>query len=161
MSDEIHHDLVLSGHRHTPTAAVSAAAAELTVTLSSATKSFNLPAFAVTAAEAAYRHGEPWLEALLRYVEGNSHFLREHLAQRLPSARVIPLEGTYLAWVDLRSLGLTDHELKERLLRKAHVWLDDGPMFGTGGEGFQRVNLACPRTILEEALEQITAALGG
>jgi cystathionine beta-lyase len=192
VSDEIHHDLVLSGHRHTPTAAVSAAAAELTVTLSSATKSFNLPglggslaiasnrellrrlqvashelwsstanAFAVTAAEAAYRHGEPWLEALLRYVEGNYHFLREHLAQRLPSARVIPLEGTYLAWVDLRSLGLTDEELKERLLRKARVWLDDGSMFGTGGEGFQRVNLACPRSIFEQALERMSSALGG
>jgi len=190
VSDEIHHDLVLGGHRHTPTAAVSEAAAEITVTLTSATKSFNLAGlggsfaiaanrelrrririvgdglwssvanvFAAEAAEAAYRHGEPWLEALLHYVEGNYHFLVEYLGKRLQTARVIPLEGTYLAWVDLRGLGLSDAELRQRILERGQVWLDDGPMFGTGGEGFQRINLACPRAILEQALERMTAAL--
>jgi cystathionine beta-lyase len=192
LSDEIHHDLVLAGHRHVPTAAVSEEAGEITVTLTSATKSFNLAglggslaissnrdlrrrlrtvseglwtsvanAFAVVATEAAYRHGEPWLEALLRYVEGNYRFMADSLAWRLPASRVMPLEGTYLAWVDLRGLGLSDAELKERILGRGRVWLDDGPMFGTGGGGFQRINVACPRAILEEALERMTAALNG
>ncbi|MBN1837762.1 MAG: pyridoxal phosphate-dependent aminotransferase [Spirochaetales bacterium] len=190
LSDEIHHDLVLKGSRHTPTASLSAEAARITVTLTSATKTFNLAglggslavaadselrrrleevrdslwtglanAFSTVATEAAYRHGEPWLEALLRYLEGNYASLRGFLEERLPAARVTPLEGTYLAWVDLRPLGFADGELKERILRRARVWLDDGPIFGTGGEGFQRINLACPRATLEDALQRIANAL--
>jgi len=81
------------------------------------------------------------------------------LATHLPAARVFPLEGTYLAWLDFRALGFSDGELKERILRRARVWLDDGPMFGTGGEGFQRLNLACPRAVLREALERLALAL--
>ena len=192
LSDEIHHDLVLDGNRHTPTAALSEQAAEITVTLTSATKTFNLAglggslaiaadaalrrrlkeardsvwtgganAVAAAATEAAYRHGEPWLEELLGYLEGNYAFLRGFLGERLPAVRVIPLEGTYLAWVGLQELGFSDQEIKHRLLRRARVWLDEGPMFGTGGAGFQRINLACPRATLEEALERITAALAG
>ena len=118
-------------------------------------------AFSVTAAEAAWRHGGPWLDRVLAYVGDNFRFLGEFLARRLPLARVFPLEGTYLAWIDCRGLGLADEELKERILRQARIWLDDGPMFGTGGQGFQRLNLACPRATLREALERIAAALAG
>jgi cystathionine beta-lyase len=82
------------------------------------------------------------------------------LGERLPGGRVIPLEGTYLVWIDLRALGLSDEELKKRILGRAKVWLDDGPMFGSGGEGFQRINLACPRSTLEQALEATVRALG-
>jgi cystathionine beta-lyase len=97
---------------------------------------------------------------VLDYTQGNYEFLADFLGQRLPAARVIPLEGTYLAWVDLRGLGLSDEQLKERIRGKARVWLDDGPMFGTGGEGFQRINLACPRSTLEQALEAMVRVLG-
>ena len=190
VSDEIHHDLILNGHRHTPTAALSPEAAAITVTLTSATKSFNLAglggslaiaadpelrrrlreardglwsgvanAFSTVATEAAYRHGEAWLEGLLAYLEGNYALLCSLLHERLPAARVIPLEGTYLAWVDLRALGLSPKELNRRILRQARVWLNDGPMFGTGGDGFQRVNLACPRAILSQALERMAGVL--
>jgi cystathionine beta-lyase len=116
-------------------------------------------ALSVVAAEAAWRHGAPWLERVLAYVAANYRFLTDFLAARLPAARVLPLEGTYLAWLDLRALGLTDAELKHRILRSARVWLDDGPMFGTGGQGFQRLNLACPRAILREALERLVRVL--
>jgi cystathionine beta-lyase len=192
VSDEIHHDLVMPAHRHLPTASVNSDAAQITVTLTSATKTFNLAglggslaiipdrtlrrrfravrdslwtdianAFAVVAAEAAWRHGEPWLEQVLAYVWGNYRHLVDFLADRLPAARICPLEGTYLAWVDLRGLGYSDSELRERILRRAGVWLDDGPMFGTGGEGFQRINLACPRATLTEALQRMANALAG
>jgi len=115
--------------------------------------------FSVAAAEAAWRHGGPWLERLLAYIQDNWEFLVGFLAERLPACRVMPLEGTYLAWIDFRGLGLTDRQLKERLLQKAGVWLDEGPMFGAGGSGFQRLNLACPRSTLRKALERIAGAL--
>ncbi len=108
--------------------------------------------------EAAYRHGEGWLAELLRYVRGNYELLAGYLGRRLPWVRVFPLEGTYLAWLDMRGLGLGDRELKERLVSRAGVWLDEGPRFGRGGQGFQRLNLACPRSLLAEALERIAAA---
>jgi cystathionine beta-lyase len=190
LSDEIHHDLIMPGHRHIPTASLSAKAAGVTVTLTAGTKTFNLAglgcslviasnpmlrkryqaaqkriwtgianAFSAVAAEAAYRHGASWLEQVLNYVQGNCEFLAAFLSERLPRARLIPMEGTYLAWVDLRELGFSDEQLKDRILRKARIWLDDGPMFGTGGEGFQRINLACPRSTLEQALEAMAGAL--
>jgi cystathionine beta-lyase len=191
LSDEIHHDLIMPGHRHTPTASLSKEAAALTVTLTSATKTFNLAglgcslviasnrqlreryqetqkriwtgianAFSTVATETAYRHGESWLQQVIDYIKGNYEFLTAFLGERLPGARVIPLEGTYLAWVDLRALGLSDEQLKERIRGRARVWLDEGPIFGSGGEGFQRINLACPRTTLEQALEAIAGVLG-
>ena len=190
LSDEIHHDLILKGNRHIPTASLSKEAAGITVTFTSATKTFNLAglgcslviasdkhlrdryhstlqsiwtgianALSAVATETAYRYGESWLEQVLEYVQGNYDFLVSRLAERLPEARVFPLEGTYLAWVDLRSLGMSDEELKQWILGRARVWLDDGPMFGTGGEGFQRINLACPRRTLNKALEAMVQVL--
>ena len=191
LSDEIHHDLITAGHRHIPTASLSDEAAAITITFTSATKTFNLAglgcslviaadrdlrerfnstmkrywtgianAFSILAAETAYRYGQSWLEQVLTYIQGNYDYLVAYLAEALPQVRVFPLEGTYLAWVDLHALGLSDEELKERILKKARVWLDDGPMFGAGGEGFQRINLACPRSTLEQALEAIVRVLG-
>ena len=191
LSDEIHHDLIMPGHHHTPTASLSQEAATVTVTLTSATKTFNLAgvgcslviasdkqlreryhttqkrictgianAFSALAAETAYRQGESWLEQVIEYIQGNYEFLTAFLGERLPAARVIPLEGTYLAWVDLRALGFSDEQLKERVLRRARVWLDDGPIFGSGGRGFQRINLACPRSTLKQALAAVVRVLG-
>jgi cystathionine beta-lyase len=117
-------------------------------------------ALSAAASEAAWRHGEPWLERLLAYIQANYEFLVRFLEERLPKLRVMPLEGTYLAWIDCRALGLPDAQLKARILERAGVWLDEGPMFGTGGQGFQRLNLACPRTTLRQALERLAGALG-
>ena len=118
-------------------------------------------AAAVAAAEAAWRHGDRWLDELLLYVAENYRFLERSLGQALPAVKVFPLEGTYLPLLDMRALGLTDSLLRERLLRAARVWLDEGAMFGRGGEGMQRVNIACPRGLLAQALEQIGGALAG
>jgi len=115
--------------------------------------------FGLRAMEAAFTRGEPWLEALLEYVAGNYRTLREHCGSRLPRLGVSPLEGTYLAWLDFRRYGLSREELKDRIIQKARLALNDGPMFGPGGEGFQRMNLACPRQVLRQALDRLKAAL--
>jgi len=117
-------------------------------------------AISVAASEAAWRRGEPWLEELLDYVQGNYDFLARFLAERLPKVRPFPLEGTYLAFLDMRGLGIADAALKEKLLKDARVWLDEGKKFGRGGEQMQRMNLACPRSVLEQALERMAAAFG-
>ena len=116
-------------------------------------------AFAATASEAAWREGESWLDELLAYVEANYRFTVSFLEERLPTVRVLPLEGTYLPLMDLRGLGLTDDELLDRLRRTGGVWLDEGRKFGRGGQGFQRLNVACPRAILSDALERVARAL--
>ncbi|HFE67031.1 MAG TPA: aminotransferase class I/II-fold pyridoxal phosphate-dependent enzyme, partial [Chloroflexi bacterium] len=118
-----------------------------------------LNCFGAVAVQAAYNHGEEWLEAMLAYVEDNYHFMVSYLAEHLPQVRVIPLEGTYLAWCDFRALGLFPAERKRLIMEKANVYLDEGEMFGPEGEGFERFNLACPRSLLAEAVERIAAVM--
>ena len=115
--------------------------------------------FGIVAQEAAYSKGEAWLEELLSYLRGNYGRLVSFLAERLPSLSVLPLEGTYLAWIDCRRLGMSDAELKAFFLKEAKLWLDEGTMFGSGGSGFMRINLACPRSLLDEALSRLEKAL--
>jgi cystathionine beta-lyase len=115
--------------------------------------------FGMVAQEAAYEKAEPWLEALLAYLKGNYEFLKNFLAEHIPAIKVLPLEGTYLPWLDCRAFGLGDTELHDFFLKKAKLWLDDGTMFGTGGSGFMRINIACPRAVLKQALKQLEAAV--
>jgi cystathionine beta-lyase len=115
--------------------------------------------FGLVATEAAFRDGEPWLAALLEYLWGNYEFLKDFLARKLPRVKAGPLEGTYLAWLDFRDYGFSAQDLKDCMIQKAGLALNDGPMFGPGGEGFQRMNLACPRAVLGEALARLRAAL--
>ncbi len=116
-------------------------------------------AFAAAASEAAWRKGERWLDELLDYLEGNFRFTRSFVDARIPGVRVFPLEGTYLALLDMRALGLTDDELTDRLQRAGGVWLDEGRKFGRGGQGLERLNLACPRAVLSDGLERAARAL--
>ncbi len=117
--------------------------------------------FGVAALEAAYSaDGEAWLARLLEYLWGNFALLRDFASDRMPSLRIFPLEGTYLAWLDCRDLHPDDKHLKDVLLRHG-VWLDEGSKFGPGGEGFLRLNIACPRSLLTEALERMDAAFAG
>lgn len=111
------------------------------------------------ACRAVYEQGEPWLEELLVYLRGNYEFLRDFVAEKLPRLKVYPLEGTYLAWVDARGLGLDAQKLDDLLKNRARVWFSDGAGYGPGGEGFWRVNLACPRKTLEAALERVEQAV--
>lgn len=111
------------------------------------------------ACEAAYRHGEPWVDAMLDYVGANQrHFAARVRELGLPLA-VTPTDALYLAWVDFRRLGMPPAELHDFLLRRARLWLDPGQKFGAGGEGFMRVNLACPRRRVDEALDRLASAL--
>jgi cysteine-S-conjugate beta-lyase len=116
-------------------------------------------AFGVVAAEAAYECGEEWLDQALDYIAGNLAFLEEYIAREIPEITVIPPEGTYLVWLDCRRLGLDKWGLKRLMLEEARVYLDEGFIFGPEGEGFERINIACPRSLLVEALERIHHAI--
>ena len=184
-SDEIHSGLVLdSGKRHIPVASLSDEIAQRTVTLMSASKTFNLPAlgcaYAIAsnqnvraklkkamsgivhhvglmgyvATEAAYRHGKEWRLALLDYLRRNRDLVEREIA-KMPGLRIWHAEATYLSWIDARGLR-TDDAL--RLFSDAGVGLYDGALFGA--PGFLRLNFACPRSLLERALERMARAVG-
>jgi len=116
-------------------------------------------AFSAVAVEAAYNHGDEWLEEMLKYVEGNLRYLQEFISQHIPQLSVIEPEGTYLVWLDCRRLELDRAGLRRLFLNEAKVYLDEGSIFGAQGEGFQRINIACPRSILTDALERIRQAV--
>ncbi|MCM1268596.1 MAG: pyridoxal phosphate-dependent aminotransferase [Bacteroidales bacterium] len=111
------------------------------------------------ACKAAYTQGEEWYQAMMRYVAENIAFIRTYVEENLPGVRMAPHEGTYLVWLDFRELGLSEAALEHKIAHEAKLWLDGGGMFGAGGAGFQRVNAACPRKLLREALERIRAVI--
>ena len=113
----------------------------------------------LVACQAAYEEGEEWLLAVKEYIWNNFLFLKEYIEKYMPQIPVIVPEGTYLVWLDFRELGLTEAEREKLIVNKARLWLDSGAMFGEDGEGFERINIACPRIILEKALEQLSEAL--
>ena len=112
----------------------------------------------LTGAKAAYEHGAEWLTQLLAYIEENYARTKSFLAAHLPKVKIIEPEGTYLLWLDFSAYGLTDEALNEKIIREAHLWLDDGPIFGAGGSGFQRINIACPWATLEQGLKNLAEA---
>lgn len=115
--------------------------------------------FGNVALEAAYLHGEEWLEQLLDYLDANLQFLEDYIREHIPQIRVIHSEGTTLAWLDCRALGLNKNRLKHFMVDEAGVYLDEGYLFGEEGEGFERINIACPRSILRDALGRISKAI--
>lgn len=115
--------------------------------------------FGIVATEAAYRDGEPWLDAVMQYVAGNARRMTEFLAAELPQFQVIQPEGTYLLWFDCRSLGLDQDALEDLMLNKAKIYFDEGYIFGPEGAGFERINIACPRPLLDEALVRMRDAV--
>ena len=190
ISDEIHADLVYSGHRHHVFAAFSPELADRTVTCIAPSKTFNIPGlstavviasnpklleafedeteragfelgqvFGIVGFEAAYAHGEDWLDELLPYLEANVDFLEKFLEERIPGVRLVRPEGTYLALLDCRGLGLEPAALNDFFLKTAHVYFSDGALFGEEAAGFVRINFGCPRTLLVEALERIERAV--
>lgn len=113
----------------------------------------------VTALIAAYRHGLPWLEALNKYLYENYLVAKDMILSALPMLDVATLEGTYLMWVDCRSTGMSSEQLEDYLLKEAKVWINAGTMYGDAGEGFIRINLACPRARLVEGINRIINCL--
>ncbi|MFA5321722.1 MAG: MalY/PatB family protein [Smithella sp.] len=185
ISDEIHCELFYQGHQHTPFASISEIFERNSITCMSPSKTFNLAGlevssiiipdkklrqlftdtrtgilpepniFGYAAMEAAYRSGDEWLAQLLDYLQGNLDFLLKYFADRILKIKVIKPQGTYLVWLDCRDLGMDDMTLRSFMRDKAKVGFDDGFLFGSGGSGFQRMNIACPRPVLEEALRRI------
>ncbi|UCC20572.1 MAG: pyridoxal phosphate-dependent aminotransferase [Promethearchaeota archaeon] len=191
ISDEIHHDLILSGYKHTLFSTISEEFERNTIMCTAPSKTFNIAglktsniiipdeklrekftytisnrnsvaspnAFGIVALIAAYNEGEEWLDQALKYIEANFNFLKRYVYEQLPDVDFIDPEGTYLAWLDCTKLGMNDEELSDFMLKKAKVALDDGKIFGPGGEGFERINVACPRSILEECMNRIVNAI--
>lgn len=118
-----------------------------------------LNSLGLLACQAAYEEGEAWLLELKEYLQGNLSYVREFLKECLPQVHLIEPEGTYLLWLDFRELGLTEEELEKLIVEKANLWLDSGAIFGKGGEGFERINIACPRKTLEKAMLQLKEAI--
>ena len=111
------------------------------------------------ACKTAYTKGDDWYEALKVYLQENIAFVRDYLVEHLPQLRLIEPEGTYLLWIDCRGLGLSVEALEDLIVHKAGLWLDSGAIFGADGEGFQRINVACPRVTLQKALERLERAI--
>jgi len=116
--------------------------------------------FGLVATEAAFRHGEPWLASVMAYIQDNYRFLVDHLAQHTPTITVTPAEATYLMWLDCRRLGLEDAALDRLMLDEARLIVGYGTDFGDTGRGFVRLNIACPRAQLAEALDRLSEAVG-
>ncbi|MFX0047230.1 MAG: MalY/PatB family protein [Candidatus Hermodarchaeota archaeon] len=189
--DEIHHDLILPGNKHTIFSTISEEFEQKSITCTAPSKTFNLAglqvsniiipngklrqsfihtiankngiagpnSFGIVAMIAAYNEGEDWLDQVISYIYSNFRFLKEFVEINLPDVKYIEPEGTYLAWLDFNSLGLNDENLKKFILNEANVALDEGKLFGSGGEGFQRINVACPKFILEETMQRIKKVL--
>lgn len=109
----------------------------------------------LVACEAAYSKGEDWYQAMLAYVKANIEFTKQYTEEVLKGVNMTEHEGTYLVWLDFAGTGLDADELDNLIINKAKLWLDSGKIFGGSGKGFQRINVACPRSTLEKALERI------
>jgi cysteine-S-conjugate beta-lyase len=188
-ADEIHCELTFSGQQHVPFASLDPEIADRTVTLMAPSKTFNLAGLkcsvaiipnaalrekfvaaqvdmvkavnilGYSAALAAYRDGQPWLDELLRYLETNRDLVIEFTRSRLPGVRTAPPEATYLAWLDCRGLELPGDDPYSFFLEHARVALNDGQAFGRGGRGFVRLNFGCPRRTLTDALDRMARAV--
>ncbi len=189
LSDEIHSDLILSEERHTPLLSLNNAdeittacySASKTFNLAGLSTSFLISPnpelrqkyektldnlhigmgnlFGNEALIAAYTEGEEWLNQLLIYLRENIRFLENFLNRHIPLVHLTKTEATYLTWLDFRSLGMSDRNLKNFIIKEAGLGLNDGPQFGPGGRGFQRMNVALPRPKLAGALEILEAAI--
>ena len=187
VSDEIHCELIMPGHRFQPFAAVSEACRQNSVILNSPSKSFNIAGlqaaniicaqpewrhrldravninevcdlnpFGPVALKAAYNESEDWIDELNQYLWDNYQALCEYAKEHLPHWKVNQLEGTYLLWIDITATGMSAQAYADHLLRDYHVWVNPGTMYGPqSGEGYIRLNIACPRALLMETLNRI------
>ena len=190
VSDEIHSNMAIFGHKHIPFASVSDKAAEISITFQAPTKTFNIAGiissyaivpnkeirdvfyqwlsaneldeahiFAHIATIAAFRHGEEWRRQMLSYVEDNIRFVESFCRENMPQIRPLRPQASFLVWLNCRDLHLSHEKLLELFIDKAHLALNDGEMFGPGGEGFMRLNVGCPRELVKQALIQLQLAI--
>ena len=118
-----------------------------------------LNAVGIVACEAAYRDGREWYDGVCSYIKENIEYVGKYLEENIPGVKLLKPEGTYLLWLDFRELHLSDTALEDLIIKKAGLWLDSGAIFGDAGKGFQRINAACPREILEKALNKLEEAV--
>lgn len=118
-----------------------------------------LSPFAIEALVAAYEHGADWLESLKIYLRGNYTYLTDFCAAHLPEIKVVPLEATYLVWLDCRAIFTSSADFADKLTRQEKLWLNPGTMYGNAGEGFLRINIACARSLLEEGLARLAEGI--
>lgn len=190
LADEIWRDLIMPGNIHTPIASISKEIENITITLFSPTKTFNLAGlqasfatfpkleereafdkilgemdirrnnpFSLVAFEAAYTKCENWLEELIIHLDENMKYVVEYVKNNIPKVKVYKPEGTYLMWLDFNEIGISQEKIQEFLINEARVAMNDGSSFGENGKGFARLNIACPRYMVEEALERIKNAI--
>lgn len=190
VSDEIHADLAIFGHKHIPFATVSDKAAQISITFQAPTKTFNIAGiissyaivpnekirkvfyhwltaneldeahiFAHIATIAAFRKGEEWRKQMLAYVEDNIKFVEDYCKEKMPQIRPLRPQASFLVWLNCRDLHLSHDQLLDLFIDKAHLALNDGEMFGPGGEGFMRLNVGCPRPLIVQALSQLAEAI--
>ena len=190
LADEIWRDLIMPGYKHTPMASLSKDIEDITITLFSPTKSFNLAGlqasfatfprveerkefdnilgqmdvkrnnpFSLVAFETAYEKCEDWLEELILHIDGNMQYVVDFIAEKLPEIKVVKPEGTYLMWLDFNGTKIPQDKIQEFLINEAKVAMNDGGSFGSNGKGFARMNVACPRYMVKEAMERIEKAL--
>ncbi len=187
LADEIHSDLIMPGYRHVSMLSLDEKYLDNLLVCTSPGKTFNLAgmqasnifvpnkerrdaieltrrnfslnALSYKAVEFAYRDSEDWVNEMIAYVDGNRKFAIAFFQKHFPEVFISEMEGTYLLWVDLRSFGMTMEEQENLLRKKALLYVDEGYIFGEGGEGFERINLACPRHVLEAALGRLKKAL--
>lgn len=187
ISDEIHFDLIMPGYTHISMAALEEKYRNNCVICTAPTKTFNIAGLQVSnliipkeeyrdkmnsaggyetlnaisykACELAYREGDAWLEELIAYLDRNRRLVEEFLAEKLPMIKVFPLEGTYLMWLDFSALGMEAEEL-ERFMQEEALWFtDEGYIFGESGRGFERLVIACPGWVLQDALVRLERAV--
>ena len=190
ISDEIHCDMPLFGHKHYIFPSVSDEAAQCSITFGAPTKTFNVAGvvssyaivpnegirktfydwleaneqneanlFAPIVTVAAFRKGEPWRKEMIHYVEENVEYVIDYCKKYIPQIHAIRPEASFLVWLDCSGLKLNHDELLHLFMDEAKLALNDGEMFGIGGEGHMRLNVGCPRSILKQALEQLKAAM--
>lgn len=191
VSDEIHSEIIYSGHTHHSFPTVSEDASACSITFMAPSKTFNMAGivssyaivpddslrrsffhfleagelnsghlFAYIATSAAYDRGDEWRKQMITYVEGNVRFIEEFLRDKLPCIKIYRPEASFLVWMDCRELGLSQPELVSFFINKAKLALNDGSIFGPGGEGYMRLNIGCPRSVLERALQNLRQAVG-
>ncbi len=192
ISDEIHAEMALNGHRHIPFASVSKEAAHTSISFMAPSKTFNIAGvvssytivpddglrekffkfldanefdnptiMSVVATEAAYTYGAEWRRQMLDYIQGNVDFVDAYLKANIPAVHCVRPDASFLIWLDCRKLGIGQAELVSLFADKAGLFLNDGEMFGEQGSGFMRLNIGCPRSVLESALERLSAAVRG
>ncbi len=190
ISDEIHCDMALYGHRHIPFATVSEKAARCSITFGAPSKTFNIAGivssyavvpdadlrekffawltanemdmptiFAMTATEAAFTEGEQWRKQMLAHIESNIDYVDEFLRKNIPAVKAIKPEASFLVWLDFSALGLSHEAMVDMVVNDAHLALNDGAMFGIGGEQHMRLNVGTQRAVLEQAMQQLKCAI--